>query len=55
MTISFSDYVGTAGDLQAMLIAETDDGRYETVLYNRASFKKLNRYIAMCKLIYRLS
>lgn len=55
LKISFREYVGLAGDLQAMLIAETNDGRSERVLFNRASFYSINRWIAEKKLIRRLN
>jgi hypothetical protein len=54
MKVKFHEYVGLAGDLQALLIAKTDDGREETVLFNRTSFYKLNRRMAEKKLLRRL-
>jgi hypothetical protein len=52
--VRFREYVGLAGDLQAMLIAETDDGRVERILFNRSSFYEINRWIAEKRLIWRL-
>jgi hypothetical protein len=55
MKVSFREYVGLAGDLQAMLIATTDDGREERVLFNRSPFYEFNRWRAERKLIRRLN
>lgn len=54
MKVRFREYVGLAGDLQAMLIAETDDGLVEKVLFNRSSFYELNRWIAEKRLMWRI-
>ena len=52
--ITFREYHGLAGDLQMMLIAETDDGRVERVLFNLGLFYEINRWIAEKKLLWRL-
>lgn len=55
MKVKFREYVGLAGDSQMMLIAETDDGRRENVLFNRSSFYEFNRWMAEKKLLWRLN
>lgn len=52
--VRFREYSGLAGDSHVLLIAETDDGRSESVMFNRSSFYELNRWIAEKRLIWRL-
>lgn len=54
VSVRFIEYTGLAGDSYALLIAKTDDGRRESVAFNRSSFYELNRWIAEKRLIWRL-
>ena len=51
MEINFRTYNGLAGDLQLLLIAETDCGIKESELFDRTSFLGLSFYFARKKLI----
>lgn len=54
MEINFSTYNGLAGDPHLLLIAETDCGIKETVLFDRASLFNLSFFFARKKLIKRI-
>lgn len=54
MEIKFRTYNGLAGDPHLMLIAETDCGIKESVLFNRSYLKVLNYFFARKKLIRRI-
>ena len=54
MEINFSTYTGLAGDPHLLLIAETDCGIRETVLFDRTSFFGLSFFFARKKLIKRI-
>ena len=54
MEIKFSTYNGLAGDLQLLLIAKTDCGIRETVLFDRTSLFDLSLFFARKKLIKRI-
>ena len=51
MEIAFRTYNGLAGDFHELLIAETDCGIKESVLFDRTSFLGLSFYFARKKLI----
>ena len=53
MEINFRTYNGLAGDLQLLLIAETDCGIREDILFNRTSL--FSFYFARKKLIRRVN
>jgi len=50
MIINFSTYNELAGDLQEILIAETDCGIKESVLFNRTSFLSFSFYFRTKKI-----
>ena len=54
MEINFSTYNGLAGDPHLLLIAETDCGIRETVLFDRTSLFGLSLFFARKKLIKRI-
>ena len=54
MEIKFSTYNGLAGDPQLLLIAKTDCGIRETVLFDRTSLFGLSFFFARKKLIKRI-
>ena len=54
MEITFRTYNGLAGDFHELLIAETDCGIKESVLFDRTSFLGLSFYFARKKLIRRI-
>ena len=54
MEINFSTYNGLAGDPHLILIAETDCGIRETVLFDRTSLFGLSFFFARKKLIKRI-
>ena len=54
MILKFTTYNGLAGDPQLLLIAETDCGIKESVLFNRASLFNFSFYFARKKLIRRI-
>jgi hypothetical protein len=54
MTINFRTYNGLAGDFHELLIAETDCGIKESVLFDRTSLFGLSFYFARKKLIRRI-
>lgn len=54
MEINFYTYNGLAGDPHLLLIAETDCGIKETVLFDRTSLFNLSFYFARNKLIKRI-
>ena len=54
MEINFSTYNGLAGDPHLLLIAETDCGIRETVLFDRTSLFGLSLFFARKKLINRI-
>jgi hypothetical protein len=54
MTINFRTYNGLAGDPQLLLIAETDCGIREAILFNRNSLFNLSFYFSQKKLIRRI-
>ena len=54
MKINFSTFNGLAGDQHLLLIAETDCGIKESVLFDRTSFLGLSFYFARKKLIRRI-
>jgi hypothetical protein len=54
MKINFNTYNGLAGDEDLLLIAETDCGIKESVLFNRTSLFGLSFYFARKKLIRRI-
>lgn len=54
MEINFYTYNGLAGDPHLLLIAETDCGIKETVLFDRTSLFNLSFYFARKKLIKRI-
>ena len=54
MEINFSTYNGLAGDPHLLLIAETDCGIRETVLFDRTSLFDLSLFFARKKLIKRI-
>lgn len=54
MKISFREYVGEVGSLQALLIAEREDGRKESILFNTAFFYEFNRWVAQKRLLWRM-
>jgi len=54
MEINFSTYNGLAGDPQLLLIAKTDCGIKESVLFNRSYLRTLNYFFARKKLIKRI-
>lgn len=54
MIVEFREYVGVVRDFQVMLIAETDSGLRESVLFTRSSFYLINRWIAEKKLLWKL-
>ena len=54
MEINFSTYNGLAGDPHLLLIAETDYGIRETVLFDRTSLFGLSLFFARKKLIKRI-
>ena len=54
MEINFSTNNGLAGDPHLLLIAETDCGIRETVLFDRTSLFGLSLFFARKKLIKRI-
>ena len=54
MEIKFNTYNGLAGDPQLLLIAKTDCGIRETVLFDRTSLFGLSFFFARKKLIKRI-
>lgn len=54
MIINFRTYNGLSGDFNELLIAETDCGIKESVLFDRTSFLNLSFYFARKKLIRRI-
>ena len=54
MKINFSTFNGLAGDQHLLLIAETDCGIKESMLFDRTSFLGLSFYFARKKLIRRI-
>ena len=54
MEITFRTYNGLAGDFHELLIAETDCGIKESVMFDRTSFLGLSFYFARKKLIRRI-
>lgn len=54
MIINFSTYNGLAGDPQLLLIAQTDCGIKESVLFDRTSFLNFSFYFARKKLIRKI-
>ena len=54
MKINFSTFNGLAGDQHLLLIAETDCGIRETVLFDRTSLFGLSFFFARKKLIKRI-
>lgn len=54
MIINFKTYNGLAGDPQLLLIAETDCGIKEIVMFDRTSFFNLSFYFARKKLIRKI-
>lgn len=54
MEINLKTYNGLVGDPDLLLIAETDCGIKESVLFNRSYLKVLNYFFAQKKLIRRI-
>ena len=54
MIITFRTYNGLAGDFHELLIAETDCGIKQSVLFDRTSLFNLSFYFARKKLIRRI-
>ena len=54
MEITFRTHNGLAGDFHELLIAETDCGIKESVLFDRTSLFNLSFYFARKKLIRRI-
>ena len=54
MEINFSTYNGLAGDPHLLLIAETDCGIRESVLFDRTSLFGLSFFLARKNLIKRI-
>lgn len=54
MVIKFRTYNGLAGDSQLLLIAETNCGIKESVLFNRTSLFNFSFYFARKKLIRKI-
>jgi hypothetical protein len=53
--VTFREQEGLASDFHVLLIAETGDGRKESVLINRAFLPKLSRYLGEKKLYRKLA
>jgi hypothetical protein len=54
MIVNFRTYNGLAGDFNELLIAETDCGIKESVLFDRTSLFGLSFYFARKKLIRKI-
>ena len=54
MEITFRTFNGLAGDFHELLIAETDCGIKESMMFDRTSFLGLSFYFARKKLIRRI-